>query len=44
MKKMDYQNVKGTLDYLPNAEVIRRDIRRTAAIQPFFLYRVRLVE
>ncbi|MEH7886599.1 ATP phosphoribosyltransferase regulatory subunit, partial [Bacillus sp. JJ1609] len=29
MKKMDYQNVKGTQDYLPNAEVIRRDIRRT---------------
>jgi histidyl-tRNA synthetase len=29
MKKMDYQNVKGTQDYLPNAEIIRRDIRRT---------------
>jgi len=29
MKKMDYQNVKGTQDYLPNAEVVRRDIRRT---------------
>lgn len=29
MRKMDYQNVKGTQDYLPNAEVIRRDIRRT---------------
>lgn len=29
MKKMDYQNVKGTQDYLPNAEVIRRNIRRT---------------
>ncbi|KAB2334402.1 histidine--tRNA ligase [Cytobacillus depressus] len=29
MKKMDYQNVKGTQDYLPNAEVIRRKIRRT---------------
>lgn len=29
MKRMDYQNVKGTEDYLPNAEVIRRDIRRT---------------
>lgn len=26
---MDYQNVKGTQDYLPNAEVVRRDIRRT---------------
>ena|SRR5699024_3110859 len=29
MKKMDYQNVKGTQDYLPNAEVVRRRIRRT---------------
>ncbi|WP_285890980.1 histidine--tRNA ligase [Mesobacillus maritimus] len=29
MKKMDYQNVKGTQDYLPKAEVVRRDIRRT---------------
>ncbi|WP_369683915.1 histidine--tRNA ligase [Evansella sp. LMS18] len=29
MKKMDYQNVKGTQDYLPEAEAIRRDIRRT---------------
>jgi histidyl-tRNA synthetase len=29
MKKMDYQNVKGTQDYLPNAEVVRRNIRRT---------------
>ncbi|RIW31969.1 histidine--tRNA ligase [Bacillus salacetis] len=29
MKKMDYQNVKGTQDYLPDAEVVRRDIRRT---------------
>lgn len=29
MKKMDYQNVKGTQDYLPNAEIVRRDIRRT---------------
>ncbi|MGY0694693.1 histidine--tRNA ligase [Virgibacillus sp. FSP13] len=29
MKKMDYQNVKGTQDYLPNAEKVRRDIRRT---------------
>ncbi|MEK4759813.1 histidine--tRNA ligase [Viridibacillus sp. FSL E2-0187] len=29
MRKMDYQNVKGTQDYLPEAEVIRRKIRRT---------------
>lgn len=29
MKKMDYQNVKGTQDYLPKAEIVRRDIRRT---------------
>lgn len=29
MKKMDYQNVKGTQDYLPEAEVIRREVRRT---------------
>lgn len=28
MKKMDYQNVKGTQDYLPNAEVVRRNIRQ----------------
>src|SRR5699024_12867219 len=28
MKKMDYKNVKGTQDYLPNAEKVRRDIRR----------------
>lgn len=26
---MNYQNVKGTQDYLPNAELIRRDVRRT---------------
>ncbi|MBT2668955.1 histidine--tRNA ligase [Bacillus sp. ISL-4] len=29
MKKMDYQNVKGTQDYLPHAEVVRSNIRRT---------------
>ncbi|MBS4172683.1 histidine--tRNA ligase [Bacillus sp. FJAT-49736] len=29
MKKMDYQNVKGTQDYLPKDEVIRRNVRRT---------------
>ncbi len=29
MKKMEYQNVKGTVDYLPNEEVVRRNIRRT---------------
>lgn len=29
MKKMDYQNVKGTQDYLPYAEVVRSNIRRT---------------
>lgn len=29
MKKMDYQNVKGTQDYLPEAQVIRREVRRT---------------
>lgn len=29
MRKMDYQNVKGTQDYLPEAEVVRRKIRRT---------------
>jgi histidyl-tRNA synthetase len=29
MKKMDYQNVKGTQDYLPEAEVVRCKIRRT---------------
>lgn len=29
MKKMDYQNVRGTRDYLPKDEVIRRYIKRT---------------
>ncbi|MCM3363235.1 histidine--tRNA ligase [Niallia sp. Sow4_A1] len=29
MKKMIYQNVKGTMDYLPREEEIRRNIRRT---------------
>jgi histidyl-tRNA synthetase len=29
MKKMAYQNVKGTQDYLPQAETIRRTIRQT---------------
>lgn len=29
MKKMDYQNVRGTQDYLPEQECIRRKIRRT---------------
>ncbi len=29
MKKMNYQNVKGTLDYLPREEEIRGNIRRT---------------
>lgn len=29
MKKMEYQNVRGTQDFLPVAEVVRRKIRRT---------------
>ncbi|MFD1413033.1 histidine--tRNA ligase [Oceanobacillus jeddahense] len=29
MKKMEYQNVKGTQDYLPESESMRRNIRRT---------------
>jgi len=29
MKKMNYQNVRGTQDYLPEQEIIRRKIRRT---------------
>lgn len=29
MKKMDYQNVRGTQDFLPEAEVLRRRVRRT---------------
>lgn len=37
MKKMEYQNVKGTQDYLPNAEVVRRDIKRTLE-DVFILY------
>lgn len=35
MKKMDYQNVKGTQDYLPEAEVLRRKIRR--ALEDVFI-------
>ncbi|MER2047873.1 MAG: histidine--tRNA ligase [Solibacillus sp.] len=37
MKKMDYQNVKGTQDYLPAQEVVRRNIRRTLE-DTFMLY------
>lgn len=37
MKKMDYQNVRGTQDYLPTQEVIRRNIRRTLE-DTFILY------
>lgn len=37
MKKMDYQNVRGTQDYLPAQEVIRRNIRRTLE-DTFILY------
>lgn len=37
MKKMDYQNVRGTQDYLPSQEVIRRNIRRTLE-DTFILY------
>lgn len=29
MRKLDYQNVRGTQDYLPEQEVVRRKIRRT---------------
>ncbi len=29
MKKMNYQNVKGTQDYLGDAEIVRRNIKRT---------------
>lgn len=29
MRKMNYQNVKGTQDYLPGAEFVRKEIRRT---------------
>lgn len=28
MRKMNYQNVRGTQDYLPNSEVVRREIRK----------------
>ena len=37
MKKMDYQNVKGTQDFLPEQEVVRRKIRRTLE-DTFILY------
>ena len=37
MKKMDYQNVRGTQDFLPKAEGVRRKIRRTLE-DTFILY------
>lgn len=37
MKKMDYQNVRGTQDYLPAQEGVRRMIRRTLE-DTFILY------
>lgn len=37
MKKMDYQNVRGTQDFLPQAESMRRRIRRTLE-DTFILY------
>ena len=37
MKKMDYQNVRGTQDFLPEQEVVRRKIRRTLE-DTFILY------
>lgn len=37
MKKMDYQNVRGTQDFLPQAEATRRTIRRTLE-DTFILY------
>lgn len=37
MKKMDYQNVRGTQDFLPQAEAVRRNIRRTLE-DTFILY------
>lgn len=37
MKKMDYQNVRGTQDFLPQQEVVRRKIRRTLE-DTFILY------
>ena len=37
MKKMDYQNVRGTQDYLPAQETTRRNIRRTLE-DTFILY------
>lgn len=43
MKKMDYQNVKGTQDYLPSQEVLRRKIRRTLE-DTFILYGCRPLE
>lgn len=37
MKKMDYQNVRGTQDFLPEQEAVRRKIRRTLE-DTFILY------
>ena len=43
MKKMDYQNVRGTQDYLPKQEAIRRTIRRTLE-ETFILYGCKTLE
>ena len=37
MRKMDYQNVRGTQDYLPEQEAVRRKVRRTLE-DTFILY------
>ncbi|MBD8032850.1 histidine--tRNA ligase [Solibacillus merdavium] len=43
MKKMDYQNVRGTQDFLPEQEVVRRKIRRTLE-DTFILYGCKPIE
>ncbi|MGN7476245.1 histidine--tRNA ligase [Solibacillus silvestris] len=43
MKKMEYQNVRGTQDFLPQAEAVRRNIRRTLE-DTFILYGCKTIE
>lgn len=43
MKKMDYQNVRGTQDYLPEQEVVRREVRR-ALEDTFITYGCKPIE
>lgn len=43
MKKTDYQNVRGTQDYLTEQEVVRREVRR-ALEDTFITYGCKPIE